>query len=174
MPAPRPSTGNSSLGYQRPPTSNAQKSRGIQTGNSLFRQFREKKDKACYVRERPQAYFIECDEGCATNTSRRPSTQDSDNKTRPKSAAIEIVKYRSKNNNNSADDVTTTIIDLETETLPKEKNLQEALKQKRPDYIAKTKTREQDRLARSMVQAANKQKSTLLPSKVKGSAFRYY
>ena len=82
--------------------------------------------------------------------------------------------------------MTTTIIDLETDTLPKEKNIQEALKLKRPDYIAKTKNREQDRLARSMVNNSNKQgtigsstsvkysKQTadILPSKVKGSAFR--
>lgn len=77
-------------------------------------------------------------------------------------------------NNN---DVTTTIIDLETDTLPIEKNLQEALKAKRPDYIAKTKNREQDRLARSMV-AANKQnamKGSMLPqskAKTTTAAFR--
>ena len=39
----------------------------------------------------------------------------------------------------------TNIIDLETETLPDDKNLQEALRRKRPDYIEKTRTREQDR-----------------------------
>lgn len=134
--------------------------RGIQTGmyetgNSLFRQFKEKKDKACIVRDRPQAYFIECDQ-LAPQPSSRQSSAGSKGSQRPKSA-IEIVrKNRGMNNNN---DVTTTIIDLETETLPKEKNLQEALKQKRPDYIAKTKTREQDRLARSMV--SNKQNSVL-------------
>ena len=133
--------------------------RGIQTGmyetgNSLFRQFQEKKDKACYKRDGPQAYFIECDQ-LAPQPSRQ-SSAGSKSSQRPKSA-IEIVrKNRGMNNNN---DVTTTIIDLETETLPKEKNLQEALKQKRPDYIAKTKTREQDRLARSMV--SNKQNSGL-------------
>ena len=137
--------------------------RGIQTGmyetgNSLFRQFQEKKDKACYKRDGPQAYFIECDQLAPSQPSRQSSAGSAGSKgsQRPKSA-IEIVrKNRGMNNNN---DVTTTIIDLETETLPKEKNLQEALKQKRPDYIAKTKTREQDRLARSMV--SNKQNSGL-------------
>ena len=39
--------------------------------------------------------------------------------------------------------------------MPLEQNLQEALRRKRPDYIQRTKTREQDRMARSFV-AANK------------------
>ena len=52
----------------------------------------------------------------------------------------------------------TRVIDLETETLPLEQNLQEALRRKRPDYIQRTKTREQDRMARSYV-AANKSRS---------------
>lgn len=120
----------------RPKSSYCSRSMGIQTGQSLMRQFQEKKDKACYVRDRPQAYFIECE-----------GQQSS--KQRPRSAFIES---RQKN---SHDDITTTIIDLETDPLPKEKDLQEALRRKRPDYIAKTKTREQDRLARSFV-AANK------------------
>ena len=50
-------------------------------------------------------------------------------KTRPRSA-IELGK--------------TKIIDLETETLPEDQNLQEALRRKRPDYIEKTRTREQN------------------------------
>ena len=189
VPAPRSSRPNSGQYKPRPTTANgttnnsqnnnyAQKSQGIQTGNSLFRQFQEKKDKAIYChRDRPQAYFIECDE-------KRPesSTSSTSQKQRPKSA-IEIVRksHHSKSNNKD-NGMTTTIIDLETDTLPKEKNLQEALKQKRPDYIAKTKNREQDRLARSMVNNSHKQSNVkynskqiaadILPSKVKGSAFR--
>ena len=50
-------------------------------------------------------------------------------KTRPRSA-IELGK--------------TKIIDLETETLPEDQNLQEALRRKRPDYIEKTRNREQN------------------------------
>ena len=50
-------------------------------------------------------------------------------KTRPRSA-IELGK--------------TKIIDLETETLPDDQNLQEALRRKRPDYIEKTRNREQN------------------------------
>ena len=42
--------------------------RGIQTGNSLLRQYREKKDKDCWVRERPQAYFIFCDDESGGHT----------------------------------------------------------------------------------------------------------
>ena len=38
------------------------KSRGIQTGGSLLKQFRERKDKACMTRDRPQAYFLTCDD----------------------------------------------------------------------------------------------------------------
>lgn len=36
----------------------AQKSRGSQTNHSLFRNYYEKKDKAVYCRDRPQAFFI--------------------------------------------------------------------------------------------------------------------
>ena len=50
-------------------------------------------------------------------------------KTRPRSA-IELGK--------------TKIIDLETESLPDDQNLQEALRRKRPDYIEKTRNREQN------------------------------
>ena len=42
-------------------------SRGMQTGNSLLRQYKEKKDKGCWVRDRPQAYFIVCDESDKPN-----------------------------------------------------------------------------------------------------------
>ena len=59
-------------------------------------------------------------------------------KTRPRSA-IELGK--------------TKIIDLETETLSEEQNLQEALRRKRPDYIEKTKTREQN-IAKNSVKSA--------------------
>ena len=41
-------------------------SRGMQTGTSLLRQYKEKKDKGCWIRDRPQAYFIVCDEAEAT------------------------------------------------------------------------------------------------------------
>ena len=51
-------------------------SRGMQTGTSLLRQFKEKKDKGCWIRDRPQAYFIVCDE--SENT---PETnQEDDNR----------------------------------------------------------------------------------------------
>ena len=36
--------------------------KSIQTGGSLLKQFRERKDKACMTRDRPQAYFLACDE----------------------------------------------------------------------------------------------------------------
>ena len=159
----------------------AQRSQGIQTGNSLFRQFHEKKDKAIQKVVGPQAYFIECDsKPPSSNRSSRPSSSSlrpsSSEKQRPKSA-IEIVRKNRMSLTMNNNDVTTTIIDLETDTLPIEKNLQEALKAKRPDYIAKTKNREQDRLARSMV-AANKQnamKGSMLPqskAKTTTAAFR--
>ena len=45
------------------------KSRGIQTGGSLLKQFREKKDKACMTRDRPQAYFLTCDEDAVSAPS---------------------------------------------------------------------------------------------------------
>ena len=41
-------------------------SRGMQTGTSLLRQYKEKKDKGCWIRDRPQAYFIVCDESETT------------------------------------------------------------------------------------------------------------
>lgn len=116
----RPSSGTSWLiPDQRPSTS-----RGSQTNHSLFRQFYEKKDKAVCVRDRPQAFFIECKKSPGVQTQR------------PKSAVT-----------------TTNIIDLETESLPEEKNLQEALRRKRPDYIEKTRTREQEAKAKSFMAA---------------------
>ena len=38
----------------------------MQTGISLLRQYKEKKDKGCWVRDRPQAYFLVCDESDKT------------------------------------------------------------------------------------------------------------
>ena len=38
----------------------------MQTGNSLLRQYKEKKDKGCWVRDRPQAYFLFCEESETT------------------------------------------------------------------------------------------------------------
>ena len=170
MPAPRlsqsqrPSTTPDA--YSSNSTHGQQRSQGIQTGNSLFRQFHEKKDKAIQKVVGPQAYFIECDSKPALSSSQRPSRPSSSSlrpssseKQRPKSA-IEIVRKNRMSSAMNNNDVTTTIIDLETDTLPIEKNLQEALKAKRPDYIAKTKNREQDRLARSMV-TANKQQNVM-------------
>lgn len=125
----------------RPNTSSgvpSNRSRGSQTNHSLFRQYYEKKDKAVCVRDRPQAFFIECN-----------------GRARPKSAIEQTSSQQSQRRNSKE---LTNIIDLETETLPEEKNLQEALRRKRPDYIEKTRTREQDRLAKSFVQA-NKQAS---------------
>jgi hypothetical protein len=37
-------------------------SKGSQTGDSLIRKFRERKDKGVFVRDRPQAYFLACEE----------------------------------------------------------------------------------------------------------------
>ena len=133
---------------QRPNTSSGtlpvwNKSRGSQTNHSLFRQYYEKKDKAVCVRDRPQAFFIEC--------------EGQNGKPRPKSA----IEQRNKKKNSSDLTAMTNIIDLETETLPEEKNLQEALRRKRPDYIEKSRTREQDRLAKSV--AASQKTSTVAP-----------
>ena len=33
----------------------------MQTGNSLLRQYKEKKDKGCWVRPGPQAYYLVCE-----------------------------------------------------------------------------------------------------------------
>ena len=133
--APRPNTSSGAL-----PVRN--KSRGCQTNHSLFRQYYEKKDKAVCVRDGPQAFFIECD---SVPTKPRPkSAIEHSNRTN-------IKRRPNCNNANNIDYQLSlsNIIDLETETLPEEKNLQEALRRKRPDYIEKSKTREQDRLAKS-------------------------
>ena len=53
----RPSTSSGLVNAGSRPTS-AQKSRGSQTNHSLFRNYYEKKDKAVYCRDRPQAFFI--------------------------------------------------------------------------------------------------------------------
>jgi len=146
---------------QRPNTSSGlpahNKSRGSQTNQSLFRQYYEKKDKGVTCRDRPQAFFIEC-----TSQDQGEQTNGGSGKPRPKSAIERRNSKQScKNNNTEFNNTTrllsTNIIDLETETLPDDKNLQEALRRKRPDYIEKTRTREQDRLAKSVV--ANKQAS---------------
>ncbi len=142
MPTPESSPGSPSWFISdedlisRPNTSHGLSSRGSQTNHSLFRQFYEKKDKAVCVRDRPQAFFIECPK-----------------KARPKSA---IEQRQSSANNNHSNNIT-NIIDLETDTLPEEKNLQEALRRKRPDYIEKSRTREQDRL----LKVNNKQQQSL-------------
>jgi len=52
----RPSTSSGLLMNHR--TNSAPKSRGSQTNQSLFRNYYEKKDKAVYCRDRPQAFFI--------------------------------------------------------------------------------------------------------------------
>jgi hypothetical protein len=154
-PIPAPRQSRSAGTVQRPSSSSYtnQRSRASQTGKSLVRQFQEKKDKAVYVRDRPQAYFIECE-----GLNPRPKSA-----VEPPVASVRKSKMLNNNNNNN---VTTTIIDLETDTLPDDKNLQEALRRKRPDYIAKTKTREQDRLAKSFV-AANKNAITINKTPVK-------
>ena len=53
----RPSTSSGLVNAASRPNS-AQKSRGSQTNHSLFRNYYEKKDKAVYCRDRPQAFFI--------------------------------------------------------------------------------------------------------------------
>ena len=52
----RPSTSSGLVSNNR--ANSAQKSRGSQTNHSLFRNYYEKKDKAVYCRDRPQAFFI--------------------------------------------------------------------------------------------------------------------
>ena len=45
----------------------------------------------------------------------------------------------------------TRVIDLESTEAPEESNLQEALRRRRPDYIARTKSRETERMAKKFV-----------------------
>jgi hypothetical protein len=46
----------------RPTSTRREASKGSQTGDSLIKRFREKKDKGVFVRDRPQAYFLTCEE----------------------------------------------------------------------------------------------------------------
>ena len=51
----------------------------MQTGNSLIRQYKEKKDKGCWVkRDHPQAYFIVCEE---SDNSNEINQEANDNRT---------------------------------------------------------------------------------------------
>ena len=140
----------------------ANNTRAIQTGSSLLKHYRERKDKGCIVRDRPQAYFLACD---------KPEVPKSNS---PKTSEIyaevqtgnTVLRRRISSQRPVYADA--KVIDLETETLPAEQNLQEALRRKRPDYIQRTKDREQDRMARSFVAAnkANVTSSTTAAAKV--------
>ena len=110
-------------------------SKGSQTGDSLLRQFRERKDKSCFVRDRPQAYFLACEDKPSESNSNGNANDDVEKKKTPegpvaKPRTIGIVRcYQARE---EAPLVKTRVIDLETETLPEENNLQEALRKHRP------------------------------------------
>jgi hypothetical protein len=103
-------------------------SKGSQTGDSLIRRFKERKDKGVYVRDRPQAYFLTCEEKKEEDSDKRKS----DCPPVPKPRTIGIVRCYAAREEEAAKTMKTTVIDLETETLPEENNLQEALRRHRP------------------------------------------
>ena len=104
-------------------------SKSCQTGDSLLRKFRERKDKACYVRDRPQAYFLACEEKpIESNNNNGDTLRDEGPVAKPRTIGI-VRSYQARE---EAPVIKTTVIDLETETLPETNNLQEALRRHRP------------------------------------------
>ena len=106
-------------------------SKSSQTGDSLLRRFRERKDKACYVRDRPQAYFLACEEKPTENNNNNNNGDNISNEgpvAKPRTIGI-VRSYQARE---ETPVIKTTVIDLETETLPEANNLQEALRRHRP------------------------------------------
>ena len=78
------------------------------------------------MRDRPQAYFLTCEEKTEADEAKRAAAEPPTAKPR----TIGIVRcYQARE---PVPSVKTTVIDLETETLPEENNLQEAFRRHRP------------------------------------------
>ena len=103
-------------------------SKSSQTGDSLLRKFRERKDKACYVRDRPQAYFLACEDKPCESNNNGDKLREEGPIAKPRTVGI-VRSYQARE---EAPVIKTTVIDLETETLPEANNLQEALRRHRP------------------------------------------